>query len=380
MSIDLNLFANKLQRLCAQFECDASELNVNTGISIVRLEAFLTSSTVPTGDEILILSDYFKCDYRFFISNELTASFEQTEELFRRNSSILSKVDRWNIQEFLFLCESQNFLHEILECPKKSIFSFKKSGIYFKRHAEDAARELRIHFGYKPTTAIQDIFQILRDLNINLFRRQLGNNAISGVYIKHPVAGQCVMINYNEDMFRQRFSVSHELGHAILDDDLDFGISIENQKDLSETRANTFASRLLVPPELVQTISQKTSWTDEAILSWAKKLMINPEVLAYALHSEKIISNDESERFRNIKIPKTEKHDQELPESLSENGRVRKEILLKRGLSDYYVNLCFDAYDRRLITRGRLMEMLLLSDVSLEDMCALYGRSLEYGD
>src|SRR3990170_6815764 len=105
MAIDLAMFADKLQRYCRQFDVSLQDLSEGTGISLDRLTALCNKQVEPTGDEILILADYFKCDYKFFISNERLAPFEQTEQLYRRYGKEFSKADRRNIQDFLFLCE-----------------------------------------------------------------------------------------------------------------------------------------------------------------------------------------------------------------------------------------------------------------------------------
>ena len=60
--------------------------------------------------EVLILADFFQCEYRFFVSNEKLAAFEQTESLYRRFGTEFSKKDRRSIQEFFLLCECEAFL------------------------------------------------------------------------------------------------------------------------------------------------------------------------------------------------------------------------------------------------------------------------------
>ena len=110
MPLDLGLFAKKLARYRQQFQADYEEVSQNTGIPREKLIALEQASLEPTGDDILILADYFKCDYKFFVSNEMLAPFEQTETLFRMHGDELSSEDRWAIQEFLFLCECEDYL------------------------------------------------------------------------------------------------------------------------------------------------------------------------------------------------------------------------------------------------------------------------------
>ncbi|MDB9453118.1 hypothetical protein PN478_09900 [Dolichospermum circinale CS-534/05] len=74
------------------------------------------------------------------------------------------------------------------------------------------------------------------------------------------------------------------------------------------------------------------------------------------------------------------KIDPELPEDLPIGSRQRKEELLKRGLSTFYVGLCFDAYYQKFISAGRLAEMLLVDHSELQNLANIYGQNLNYGD
>lgn len=383
MPINLAMFADKLRRYQLQFDVSLSDLSKGTGISIERLRALLNQQVEPTGDEVLILADYFKCDFKFFISNEKLAPFEQTEKLFRKHSDALSSEDKWAIQEFLFLCECQEFLlSQLPNIPTRRPFTFMKSGNFFKRHGQEAAASLRRHLGYADNAVPRDVFDDFRRIGIHVFRRELRQGSISGIFVRHPVAGACVLVNYNEDVYRQRFTAAHEAAHSILDDGEDFVVSFSrwDHKDLSEVRANTFASHYLMPPSFLRSIPSASTWDEEKLLEWANKLAVNPEPLLYALKEAGLISDNQVASLKHVKIPHHKKTDPELPPNLPPRSRERKLKLLKRGLSSYYVGLCFDAYDQGIITRGRLAEMLLCSEAEMEELCNLYGRRLTHVD
>jgi hypothetical protein len=85
-----------------------------------------------------------------------------------------------------------------------------------------------------------------RSIGIHVFRRRFDNSSISGVYVKHPVAGSCVLVNYSEDIYRQRFTAAHQAAHAISDQDEEVIVSfVLANNDLREVRANTFAPSFL---------------------------------------------------------------------------------------------------------------------------------------
>ncbi len=379
MAFDRDMFTDKLRRYCEQMQLADAVLSQRTGISSERLKALKEKQVDPTGDEVLILADVFMCDYRFFISNEKLAPFEQTESLFRKHGDKLSAEDRWAIQEFLFLCECEQFLQEELGIERKP-FSFAKQGNYFKGHAEEAAQALRRHLNYQPHEQPMDVFRDFRTIGCHVFRRRLVQGNISGLCLRHPVAGPCLLINFNEDQYRQRFSAAHEAAHAILDDDQEFVVSFTrwDRNDLSEVRANTFASRYLMPLEFLQRIPDPSNWSEEKVVDWAGKLMVNIQPLLIALKNNGQITAEQEDRFSKCRLPKDTKHDPELSANLSPAGQTRKGEFIERGLSQHYAGLCFQAYEQGIVSSGRLAEMLLLTETELPEIASMYGRSMSH--
>ena len=382
MARNLTLLGQKLKRYREQFVLSVDEVAQRTGIPSASLQSYELGKTTPTGDEILIISSFYKCDYKFFLTNERVAPFEQTALLFRRYGDEFSREDRWSVQEFLFLCEGEHFLRKELSRSVPRPFHFTKSGSYYKRHGENAAAALRTHLEYAPNVVPRDTFSDFRSIGIYLFRRKLNNSNISGLFIRHPVAGMCVLVNHSEDIYRQRFTGAHEAAHAILDADEELVVSFNSDRSkLVEIRANTFASRYLLPPEVLRSLPDPTRWSDAESINWAHKLRVSTEALSFALLHAHIIDEEIGQRIRSVRVPKDMKLDPELPQSLTGASRERKLHLLSQGLSDHYVSLCFDAYGANVISADRLREQLLLDDdLALVELSELYGRSLKYGD
>lgn len=381
MTFDLSLFSSKLKKYRELLGTSLDDVSAVTGISTQALATLENADRRPTGDEVLILADYYHCDYQFFISNEKLAPFEQTETLYRRHGNEFSKEDRWTIQEFLFLCECEEFLLNLIPRGDYKPFRFSKVGNYFKGHGEQAAARLREHLGYSSIQVGSDIYDDFRRLGFHIFRRHLGNSNISGLYIKHPTAGKCILVNYSEDVYRQRFTAAHESAHAILDEEEDFIVSfVWDKNELVEVRANTFASRYLMPPDFLRNIPESSNWTTDKAIDWANRLKVSIEALAIALSNAKLILQSTETQIKSVQVPSDRKIDPELPASLSPGSRQRREQSLKRGLSTFYVSLCLDAYEQDFISAGRLAEMLLVSERELDEMADLYGRTLRYGN
>lgn len=376
MSFDKILLAEKLKRYRDQLEVTVPELSEKTGIPVETISAYEAGEKLPTGDEILILADFYKCDYKFFISNEPLSAIEQTETLFRKHGDAFSKIDRWAVQEVLFLLENYHYLAEVLGKNQYESFTFQKKGNFFKGHGIEAAKSLRKHFEFSDNEVRLNIYQKFSQIGVRVFRRKLENSNISGMYLKHPYAGKCLLINYNEDIYRQRFTATHEMAHAILDAEEDVVVSFHKweKNDLVEIRANTFASHFLMPPEFLNQIPEPRKWTTEKGKDWASRLKVSTEALSYALKEAKLIDYQTQKLLKSVRVPMAEKIDPELSESLSPKQRERKKTLLQMGLTTEYVNDCFNAYRENIISFARAAEMLLASEDELNEIFDLFGE------
>jgi len=378
MSFDLSAFGRKLRRYREQLKLDIAEVATRTGVSEPRLTDLEGGLAAPTGDEVLILADFYHCDYRFFISNEQLAPFEQTENLYRRFGDEFSKEDRWRVQEFLFLCECEEQLQRALNRPRND-FTYEPEGTYFKGHAEDAAARLRRSFGYRGDSVPSDLYRDLRSLGIHIFRRRLENSNISGLTVRHPYAGNCVLVNYSEDVYRQNFTVAHEAAHVLIDrDEVVVSFTQWKARDLVEIRANTFASRYLLPPELLRKLPV-VRWDAEAAIHWALKMKVSVSALIIGLRESSIIDDSIYERLRGVRAPQEMKTDPELA-GLSARSLERKARLLERGLSAFYVSLCFDAVSESLISSARAAEMLLVDEAELGELANLFNVKMAVHD
>jgi len=367
----------KLKKYRDQLQESVAEVGALTGIDAGRLEQIEAGAAEPTGDEILILADHFQCDFKFFISNERVAPFEQTDTLYRAHGQDFTKADRRAVQEFLYLCETEAFLMAELGRSARE-FEFMPRGTYMKAHGEEAAHALRAAHGYGDHEVPRDVYDEFRKAGVHLFRRHLGNSDISGLFINHPVAGKCALVNYSEDVYRQRFSAAHEMAHAIFDGDEQASVSYYSPrgKDLREVRANRFASCFLMPPAFLAGLPNPRRWSDDDAVNWASKLRVSCHALGIALREAQLVDDFRSQQIQQLHVPRDAKIDPELPESLTEVQRERKARLLQLGLSDFYVGLCFDAWKEGVISVGRLAEALLSSPAELAGLASLYGRSL----
>ncbi|MGF6273863.1 Zn-dependent peptidase ImmA (M78 family)/transcriptional regulator with XRE-family HTH domain [Massilia sp. UYP11] len=375
MSLNLAILGSKVAAYRQQLSDTVDEVAIATGVAGERIAAIEAGKCEPTGDEILILSDYFRCDYKVFLSNDAAAGSPPAQALYRAKNEDFNKDDRRAICDFLYLCETEHELaNELGRLPKP--FELPPA-THVKRSAAEGVAAVRAHLGHRGQELPYDVFGDCRRLGIHVFRRRLGDSNISGLFIVHPVAGKCVLVNSSEDMYRQRFSAAHELAHALFDAGTVARVSLRSEgSNPLERHANAFASEYLMPTHLLRQLPKLSALSDDEIKRWANHFKVSCDALGVAAQRARIVDNQQSRRIRDLRVAAADKVDPEIPASLSETQRRQKSTLLDLGLSDHYVALCFDAHRNGLISAGRLAEALLLSHGELQEVAALYGRSL----
>ena len=257
MAFDYVVLGNKLK--------DAREsLLINPQDSASRLEISLqeyidieAGTNRISGDQLVLLASLYERDFRYFVTGDYPSAESQVQEMFRRNAE-LSKNDRIAIQQFIRLCEYENFLereifqHQFVEIPNYEKYPFDHT--YFKKQGEEAAFFERQRL-FLEQEAITNIFELIRNQGIHIFKRQLEDKNISGLYINHPFAGHCILINYLDDLYRQNFSAAHEYCHALFDSSEGQEVTYlksSNDKPELEWRANSFAGNFLVPKQKLE--------------------------------------------------------------------------------------------------------------------------------
>ena len=341
-------FGRKILELRIQFGLTPDAAADASGISMERLAALERGACEPTGDEVLILADNYRRDFRYLLDDAEPDPAERTTVLFREHGGDLLPDDRLAIAEFSYLCGAEAALEQMLgRRPDRPGFAFRAVGTFFKGQGRDCASALRGHLGLREDQVVRDVYATMRSMGFRVFRRRLANSGISGLFMDHPDAGPCILVNLAEGQARQRFSAAHEWGHALLDG-RGAGLSRTAEwegNDRIELRASTFASCLLMPPALLRS-GDAQRWADPAeVASWATRLRVSAPALLSALFGSGLLTQDQRVAMRH-RIPRVQDAvDPEL-ENLNPVQAARKVLLLARGLSGSYVGLALDASPR----------------------------------
>ena len=145
--------------------------------------------------------------------------------------------------------ELARILGEPVRCMTKSPFSHRAQ--YTQKHdirrkAEEARKLLGLGTG-----SIADLDPVCEILGITVYRAHLGTDLAkvpSGAFLNHPEVGFSILVNLGMTPGRRRFTVAHELAHALFHSHGTNRI-VSRARNPLETFANTFAGEFLMPRE-----------------------------------------------------------------------------------------------------------------------------------
>jgi Zn-dependent peptidase ImmA (M78 family) len=129
-------------------------------------------------------------------------------------------------------------------------------------HAEDARRkaeEVRscLRLGLGP---VGDTDSVCDMLGVTVYRAELGEDlsrTVSGAFLKHPDLGLSILVNLSMTPGRRRFTVAHELAHALFhSNDRSYVVSTA-AKNPRERFADAFAGEFLIPTEGVRRVMEE---------------------------------------------------------------------------------------------------------------------------
>ena len=153
-----------------------------------------------------------------------------------------------------------------------------------------------------------DIIGAVTDMNIPLLFRPL-ENLLGTVVAIGDVRG--IMITTKRELHVQRFTLAHELGHMLLGHQLSLDRTIEisgrnapASRPTEELAADTFASELLGPKQLVLESARRQGWNKQKlhrpdhIYQLSLRLGISYEATCWALVTSNVLSRAEARRFQ----------------------------------------------------------------------------------
>lgn len=154
------------------------------------------------------------------------------------------------------LAEAAHFeLHGLTQSPflgQGAGFSGREEA---RRKAEEVRASLRLGLG-----SVGDVDMLCELLGVTVYRSKLGGDlreTISGAFFNHPRVGFAVLVNLQMTPGRRRFTVAHELGHALFHSDKTPYVLSGWHKDPKERFADAFAGEFLMPTEGIRRVLEE---------------------------------------------------------------------------------------------------------------------------
>ncbi len=192
-----------------------------------------------------------------------------------------------------------------------------------------------------------------------------------------------IILESSEHEQRQRFTMSHELAHVLMDtsehavltrDYRETGKGRKSQTGIVEHRANHFAGAFLMPEAAIREFAEgrfnlSEPVKNEDISKLARHFQVSFQAVATRLAHLGFITWD---RYREIKDSQLEMRNlQQMPGQLSE---VLMVWAAKLQSSPRMLELIIEALEKDLITFGRACELAMTDRESLEMFLAEYSR------
>lgn len=363
----------------------ASALGVDE--DVVRQLEEGTLDPIP-GDYVLIAARVLTKDFRSFISTDLDEIEEETRRIYRALSEP-TPGDLLAIRRFIEICTAEDDLEAMLQVNRPPLPpTYPPARLLGRRHIDHGihaaeAERARLGLGNAP---IVNVFDLLRGQGCHVVRHRLENSGLSGLTVMHPQAGVSVLVNYDDDMYRQFFSAAHEYAHVLFDRNQIEGdgclVSYRFSKgELIEMRANRFASHFLLPPSALDRYPRPKDiqGLKKAIEQVALDYRVNTEVAARQMLDANWMSQRTFDSFRKtrpVRIARAVKSDPDMPNNITESQQRRREIATQAGVSQVLLELLRRALVSEHITFGRFAEVLGMTANEAEDFVRASGLAL----
>lgn len=232
--------------------------------------------------------------------------FEQL--MFRAAGERLDERGKYETQRFLaFLDDYAGFLQALGEPPgmTRSPFSVGEgftSKEDVRRRAADARAYLRLGMG-----PIGDLDGLMDLAGITVYRAPLGADlklTVSGAFIPHDRVGYSVLINGETAPGRRRFTLAHELAHALFHGGKP-SVDFFGRREATERFADAFAAEFLVPTQAlrstVEALGVSRITEAEVVIHLQRLFNVSYAMMLVRLRSTNLLSEADRERFGQVK-------------------------------------------------------------------------------
>ncbi len=234
------------------------------GITAMAISKYENNQSTPSSKVLLSLAGALGVRTEYFFR---TSNVQLQEVEYRKHAKlpkkILDKIEGNVIEQIERFIELEEFL------PNSPVEEFSlPEGLPDKieeyDEIESIAKIIRKKWGLG-NNPIPDLIDTLEERGIRVFLSTILHNDMFDGLAAHVNGTPIIVVGHDWPGDRQRFTLSHELGHLLLDGRISGNLDIERA-------ANRFAGAFLVPSnEAIKELGQKRNWLEPIELCVLKK-------------------------------------------------------------------------------------------------------------
>lgn len=249
--------ASVLRRARESAQYSQDEVGAALGVSRAMVSYWETGTRVPNDRQLAGLARLLMAD-----PDKLLAGGDDRDPgidlagLLLRTEQVSNAAVQDAIREFVRFLDRYAELANAVDTPirpmRQSPF-VHRSRFTQKEDARRKAEEVRslLGIGVGP---IADLDPLCDRLGITVYRASLGkrlSSSPSGAFLNHPDIGFSILVNLDMTPGRRRFTVAHELAHALFHSN-EHNALLSLGRNPAEAFADTFAGEFLMPSEGVR--------------------------------------------------------------------------------------------------------------------------------
>lgn len=255
--------AGDLARARAASGLSQDDLAHALGISRAMVSYWEAGRRAPNDRQLAALSQLLRVPPGVLLGHEEPAPVPDVARMLLRGADAeVPDTALPGLREFVEFLNTFAELAEMANYPVGGMHQSPFAGLATLESGEDARRkseEVRSHLrlGLGP---IGDIDTVCELLGITVFRTNLGRDlsqTISGAFLTHPQIGFSILINLEMTPGRRRFTVAHELAHALFHSSQSSYVVSTASKPPRERFADLFAGEFLMPSESIRRVTEE---------------------------------------------------------------------------------------------------------------------------
>lgn len=280
------------------------------GVSRPMITYWESGSRTPSDRQVVGLARLYGVDVAALRGDEaLEPPQPAAQMMFRGAEDRLPDEARRGLADFVDFLDTYAHLarelgyliHGMQQSPFTSGFDSAEDA---RRKAEEVRAHLRLGLG-----PIGDVDRLCDLLGITVLRAPLGPDlatTISGAFFRHPQVGLSILVNLDMTPGRRRFTVAHEIAHALFHSDKERYVLSFATKDPRERFADAFAGEFLMPTEGIRRVMEEQGFgpkiTDPAdVIHLQRFFNVSYATALVRLRQARYLKPDLYEKFKGVR-------------------------------------------------------------------------------